>query len=284
MEYFSAFYSRLIQLVFLLTCLLAYNQANADLFMSSSELIHEKGKIVEEHKRLAKKLTDISGANIKLTNPRNWPMYTKTILGEEYDLMFANASISAYSIPYENALDVYHLGSFPGYRTHHIVTYKDSDLKFIKDIKTKRLCARPPNKLSRVQAARAFTNPVLQPTIVEFKGQSQSTLQGLLDKRCVAAVISDKQLKKHQANPSKSPLKILKTLSKAPNPSILLSNRFTREQKEKIALYLYSPNFAKEFKLLFDYYSDSSEIRTLKPMDKVEHKPFNILAGVSWGW
>lgn len=261
---------------------------HAQVIMTSSDLIGEPKEIVEEHKRLAKKVTGIIEMQTDLDVARSWHTYTRKIFGEEYAILIAGAHITAYSIEYsahEISLDFYKIGRFPGFNQTNLVVRDSSPIKSINDIKNyQALCVNTPNTLSRIQIMHTFENPVSQPRLVEVTGKSENRIQAYLNKRCDAAVINTESLETYNNNATNTEkLRSIYSTEKAPNESILVSKRLTPEQREKLSQYFLSPDFFREFPKLFDYYGHKGS--GLVPVTEEEHAPFNrLLRGAVWGW
>lgn len=258
--------------------------AKAGFLMSSSELVYEKGPIIAAHQRLAAKLATLLNDKVTLHLPPNWQKYTKTILGEDYDIYFAAEHVTAYALPYQNAIHPYLVGSFAGERQNLVLTKTSSNINSIKDVDHKRLCTRTQNSLGRVQAANTFTNPVMPPIIVEVRGKLKPILPLLMSDKCDVAIVAKREYASLNAAAQKQ-LRIVHSFNPAPNISILLSHRLTKEQQEMLRDYFVSAAFATEFGDLFEFYvSDNQAANKVIPIDEEAHAEFDILIGNSWGW
>lgn len=262
--------------------LFTFVSAQADIILVSPDTIYVKdNNLIQQHRALAKKVSELIGVNATFKQVDSWPVVSKLVLGEEFDILIAPAHIAAYTAELSNNLFMHYIGKFDGSVTYHLVVNADSRFTKTNDLLTSTICVETENKLSRNLVMLPFVNPVLQPKLIEIE---LDKAVASLDTRCDAVTMEDAKYQHYNSTHDKK-LRSIHTTATAPNAAMMTSTKLRTEYREKLSLYFNSPQFAADFPLLFEYYAINGGKQILPIKDAMlEYGKFNLLPGVAWGW
>lgn len=181
-------------------------------------------------------LSQVIGKTVVYRYSDNWLSYSKDMTTDVYDIVFDGPAFNGWRI--EN------LGHTPLVRLPEdfvfvIITKAGNDnLKQVKDLAGRLICAHAPPNLGTLTLLSQFDNPAREPVIVETKGWDNA-YKALIDGKCAATVLPLKNLGKYDNGATKQ-TKILYQHKPMPNQAFSVGPRIAPELYNKIIQALLS--------------------------------------------
>ncbi|MBI3546301.1 MAG: PhnD/SsuA/transferrin family substrate-binding protein [Gammaproteobacteria bacterium] len=209
---------------------------------SGAELVFSappRGTYQEEvaiYKPVVDFLSKVIGKTVVYRYSDNWLSYSKDMTTDVYDIVFDGPAFNGWRI--EN------LGHTPLVRLPEdfvfvIITKADNaNLKQVKDLAGRLICAHAPPNLGTLTLLSQFDNPAREPVIVETKGWDNA-YKALMDGKCAATVLPLKNLGKYDSGSTKQ-TKILYQHKPMPNQAFSVGPRIAPELYNKIIQALLS--------------------------------------------
>lgn len=251
---------------------------NALLLTATPTLAPEKAESV--YKPIAELLAESLGVPVEFEYTDDWQKFSYNVLASEYDLIMAEPHIIAYVSSPDSNLSMNVPIKLDATTRFHVVVRSNSPYKTLKDLGSARICMRPSPNFSGVMIKREFSNPVIQPVVIEIKGGFDAVYSYFKKKRCHAAVINEntyQQLKK-----SGEVIRSVHETLDSPSLALAISQRVSSNDKKVISDTLINRENALFIEPLVEQYTEKKA-----PFVKTqfsEFESFNILPGVVWGW
>ncbi|WP_455203153.1 PhnD/SsuA/transferrin family substrate-binding protein, partial [Kaarinaea lacus] len=168
------FWLRLAVLGLYVWCFGFASFASAELILSAPP--RENPSVGEKlYGPLASHLTELLGEKVVYQHPHNWLEYQRDIRRGVYDIVFDGPHFVSWRLEHLKH-DV--LVKLPGTLEFVVVIHDDNDeIKSMKDLIGKKVCAIPPPNLATLTLIEQFNNPVRQPIIWGVNGGFMSVFQ-----------------------------------------------------------------------------------------------------------
>lgn len=226
---------------------------------------------------VAEYLSKVIGRTVVYKRPGNWGVYQGLMQKGAYDIVFDGPHFNSWRTQNSQHNVVVKV---PGDHVFVVLVKKDNDnLREIKQLAGRSLCAHAPPNLGTLTALNEFDNPARQPRIVNIDGW-RSIYDGMLAGKCVAAVIPIKKLEQFEKETGPRS-KIIFRGGTLPDNAISVGPRITPVEQEKVARALLSADGEKATARLREKYAQG------KPFAAATNKEF---AGLStylkneWGY
>ena len=224
---------------------------------------------------IAEHLTQALGTPVTFEYADNWLTYQSRMQKNEFDIVFDGPHFVSWRMSKLGHTPVVEL---PGELQYVVVTRKENAVvSDLTDIPGRALCSPAPPNLGALIALYEFSNPVRQPILRNTKGFPQA-FEGLLQGKCVAAVIQAKQYEKLDKD-----LKAGRVVFKSkglPNQAISASPRLSTEQVVRMQQALMSDAGKQATRLLREEYNGQDFVSATED----EYRGHSILLKDSWGF
>ena len=225
-------------------------------------------KAAEIFQPIVEHLTRALGRKVVYKFSDNWLTYQSGMHKDAYDIVFDGPHFVSYRMALHGHVPVV---KAPGDSVLVIAAHKDDDnIKDLKNVAGRGLCAPAPPNLGTLTALAQFDNPARQPRLVDTKGFPQA-YEGLRNKKCAAAAIQLKILEKLD-NEHKI-AKVLFTSKPLPNQAISASPRLSDAERAKLAEALLSGAGQQATKKLREEYN----VKEFVPAKAEEYEPHHVL-------
>lgn len=216
------------------------------------------------------------GKKIVYKHSDNWLSYQDEMRKGAYDLVFDGPHFISWRMV---KLGHEPLAKLPGKLTFVVVAKKDNEkVTSLKDLAGRLVCGLAPPNLATLTMYVQFDNPVRQPLIVEvasFKAAYENLVKG----KCVGAVMPIGIF--NGLDKDKSAAKVLYKSEGIANQGFSASNRFTPEQKAKMAEALVAPEAKVKMAKFFENYNKDKD---LAKAVKTEYEGVAVLLKDVWGF
>lgn len=167
----------------------------------------------------------------------NWLAYQKRMLEDRYDLNFDGPHFVGWRLVAADHSVVAKLAE----KHVFVIVVRDDEVRIKKptDLAGRGICAHAPPNLGTLVLLSQFTNPARQPRIVETKGWD-GAFYGMMDGKCLATVLPDKNLAKFEKESGKK-AKIIYTHPVLPNQALTAGPRINETLRGRIEAALSSP-------------------------------------------
>lgn len=255
------------------------NSARADLVLSAPprESAEEARRTYEP---LAKFFTEMIGEQVIFVQPRDWLEYATEMRNGKYDILFDGPHFAAWRIKHLRHVSLVKL---PGTMDFVVLARADDPrINKLRDLVALSVCGLPSPNLGTMTVMAQFTNPVIQPDILETKGSFDDVIKAFLDGNCRAAIVRDTVFKK-LSETEKSQFKVIFKSPPFPNQTVTVAASIKPKIRQKLTAAL---TVKKEFapaEILFNEFSKHAKF--FIPAQTAEYRGMEtILEGVVWGW
>lgn len=265
-----------------LTALVIYMLAipcQASLLLTATPTLSVE-KAHDIYKPVAALLTDALGIPVEFGYTENWQEFSYKVLANEYDMILAQPHIAAYVSSPDSNLFMDVPVRLDQNTRFHVVVDESSAAEKLKDLSYSRICMRPSPNFSGVIIKREFSNPVIQPVVIEVNGGFDEVYQRFKRKRCQAAVINDDTYQR--LNTAGEAIRSIYTTPDSPNLALAVSTRIPPPDMEIISNALKNAGNIEKLSPLFKHHANKKALFVSTRQKELE--PFNILPGVVWGW
>jgi len=190
---------------------------------------------------VAEYLSTVLGKKVVFKNAGNWGVYQGLMQKGAYDIVFDGPHFNSW-----RADRAQHnvLVKIPGEHIFVILVRKENNkIHELKQLAGRTLCAHAPPNLGTLTALNEFTNPLRQPIIVNIDGW-KNIYAGMMDGKCVAAVIPLKKLEQFETDTGRQ-TKIVFRGATLPDNAISAGPRLNAQEQETITRALLSPEGEK---------------------------------------
>lgn len=194
--------------------------------------------VVDGNKRfgpMAEYLTQVLGRKVIYRHPGTWGGYQSDMQRDEYDLVFDGPHFVSWRIDKHRH---HALVKLPGeFRYIGFVRADNTEINGIDDFSGQPVCVHAPPNLGTLMLLSEFDNPSRQPSIVITKGYDK-IFKGVLEGRCVAAMLPRKHLQKHDKDGTQT--RVVYEHRPAPEQALTAGWRISPSLREKIVNALVS--------------------------------------------
>lgn len=229
---------------------------------------------------VAKLLSEKLNIDIDFQYDGNWQEFTKHLFADEYHVIVTEPHVAAYLADVKSNLAMILPLRLEGDVFFHVVVNGDHKATSLKSLRSRRICMLPSPNFSGVMIKKEYSNPVVQPVVVEVKGDFNNIYQRFQEGLCEAAVIDDETYQNALAQGDF--IRSVHTTVKAPNVGLVLSERVSVPDRAVIVKALTNVENSSVLQPLAAAYGSDQETFTIT--DGEIFRPFNILPGVVWGW
>lgn len=232
---------------------------------------------------IAEHLTQVLGVKVEYVHPGNWLNYQREMRNDKYDIVFDGPHFIAWRVA--------HLGhealvKLPG-KLQFMLVYDKNGEKFSHpdDLIGKRICGISPPNLSTLSVLDYYRNPVRQPMIKGVNGGMGKVHKTLFSKKagCKAAVLRTAFYNKKLAQDQRDNLNTLFKSKSMPNQGISVSQRVSKQVKEKIRKELTIGQGVVSTRGVLKRFGGKA--KSFIPTDAKEYAGHNmLLEGVIFGW
>ena len=266
--------------------LCAYSLVSAILFVSAAmaeeEYIftappRETGENeTEVYQPIADYLSRATGKKIVYKHSDNWLSYQDGMRKGTYDIVFDGPHFVSWRMAHLKHVP---LAKLPGNLAFVVAVRKDNNrINNIKDLAGRSVCGMAPPNLATLTLYNQFDNPARQPLIMEVRS-FELAYQGVIDGKCMAAVMRDQLLNK--LNKDKDAVRVIFRSPGVPNQAFSAGPRFSKEDRNKMAEFLLSPEARARLPQFFGRFSKDKD---LLPAQETEFRDLLVLLKDSWGF
>ncbi len=252
--------------------------ANAELLLSAPP--RESAEDAENiYGPIAKVLSEATGERVQYVHAVNWIEYSESMRKGKYDIVFDGPHFAAWRMKHLGHVPV---AKLPGSLIFDLVV-KESDEKARRpqDIKSSSICALAPPNLGAMAILTQFSNPVIQPTIVESQ-DLKAVMEGFKAGKCRAAVVPEQFMKKMPEDARKK-FRVLFTSPVYPDQTVTVGPKVNEKERAEIADLLVAPKgLPAASKLLAIYTKQATHFEPVKTPDYDGLE--DLLEGEIWGW
>lgn len=192
-------------------------------------------KAQETYEPIAALLSQVIGKPVVPRYIDNWLTYQKEMKADAHDIVFDAPAFIGWRVAKFGHVPLVRLR---GDLTFSVIVNKDErHIQQMKDLAGRPVCAFPPPNMATLFFQDQFNNPARQPRVVHIDN-FKDAFQGLLAKRCQAAVIPAVMVQKLDPN---GIMRVIHQSARYPNPGFAASPRVSPELRNKIAAALLSP-------------------------------------------
>lgn len=194
---------------------------------------------LKNYQPLVDYISGVIGREIIIKPAANFFEYSKNMRKGDYDIVFDGPHFINWRI---KKLGHSVVAKQPGELHFSIIVKKDSNIKKLRDLWAKRVCAPPAPHLGTLTLIDLYKNPIREPVIAAVSGFKEG-LKCLRSGKGVAALVRDKYwLKKAD----QSGLRVLHvTTRKMPARGLSVNSRINKRAQKKIMRALTSKEGAK---------------------------------------
>ncbi len=260
----------------LLTALLLdVRSAQAEEFVFSAPPRGTEQEEIEVYKPIADALSEATGKKIVYRFPGDWLSYQSLMQKGELDIVFDGPHFIAWRM---QVLGHEPLAKLPGKLGFVVVTRRDSDkYQDLKDLAGRTICALAPPNLATLTMQAQFDNPARIPYLVEVKSFKEAYEEAMKGRRCVAAVLRDKEFEKFD----KGQAKVLWRSRGVANQGFSVGPRLGAEDREKIAKVLLSADAKTRFTAFFDLFNKGKD---LERATRADYEGLHVLLKDVYGY
>jgi len=200
---------------------------------------------VEDAKALygpvAEYLSSVLGRKVTFKHGGNWGVFQGLMQKGAYDLVFDGPHFNSWRIT-NSQHNV--LLKVPGDHVFVVLVKKDNDrIRELRQLAGRALCAHAPPNLGTLTALNEFDNPARQPVIVNIDGW-KNIYQGMIDGKCMAAVIPLKKLEQFEKKGGRQARVIFRGAT-MPDNALSAGPRISPAEQKTIVQALLSPEGEK---------------------------------------
>lgn len=228
---------------------------------------------------LVEKLSEILGTQVVYHQATGWFDYANKMRSGYYDIIFDGPHFAAWRVKNLKHKPIVEL---PGTLEFYLIGNKsDESLTKLRNLAGKKVCGMLSPHLGTSLVLDYFTNPVVQPSIIEIEGGMKQVYQAFKKGVCRAAILRNAAYNRLPKD-AKADLKILLRTRALPNQTITISKRL-HNNADEIATFMTSKEGAVAAKNLLSRYSKKAKY--FEKTDKNKYAGIeNLLEGVVYGW
>lgn len=227
---------------------------------------------------LAEYLSKVLDETVAYKHPGSWSRYQRDMRADKYDIIFDGPHFMSWRMKKKDHTPVARL---PGNLSFVlIVNADDSEIKEVKDLVNKKVCAISPPNLSTLTILAQFGD-VGTPKLKTITGGMGNVFDAFKKNECRAAVLRAKLYKTKLSDADRASTKIIFSSEPVPNQGITVSGRIPKASRENIALALIGKN-SGTVKILKRF---APKEDTMIPVSSGDYEPYyKLLSGVIIGW
>ncbi len=230
----------------------------------------------EVYQPIADYLSKATGKKIVYKHSDNWLSYQEEMRKGSYDLVFDGPHFVSWRMA---KLQHVPLVKLAGNLAFVVIVRKENDrINEIKALAGRVVCGMAPPNLATLTLYNQFDNPVRQPLVMETQSFTLA-YQGMIDGKCVAAVMRDQMFNK--LNKDKDAARVIFRSPDVPNQAFSASPRIAAEDQAKITEALLSPKARLQLAQFFSRYSKDKD---LIPANNSEFSNLQVLLKDTWGF
>ena len=187
---------------------------------------------------LADYLTNLLGEKVVYKHPENWLRYQRSIKRDEFDIVFDGPHLASWRVKHHGHTPLMML---TGSLVFFYIAKKDNNqINGPKDFAAQKICVMPPPNLTSLVMLSHLDGPATEPVIKSIKGGFKNVAKGLLDDKCVGAVVPAGFYKKKMSDEERNQLKVVYKSTPLSNQVLTASNRISADNIQKIIASLSS--------------------------------------------
>lgn len=231
---------------------------------------------------LAAHLSKLTGMNIVYKHPGDWVKYQRDMRRGLFDIVFDGPHFASWRIKYKEHVPV---AKLPGTLRFYLVVMKTSEaINKPKNLAAKKVCVLAPPNLSSLILLALTDGPAREPVLESIDGGFDDVYQGLVNKKCEAAMLPDRLVDKKLTEQQRAELKIIYTSETLPNQVITVSNKFSVAQQQQITNDLTQGEGVAITQPLITVFGDKGTTAFVNVLEG-EYKGYSILLeGAILGW
>lgn len=261
----------------LLSSLLAILPAAAEILFTAPprETPEDAAKI---YGPVADYLTEAIGEKVTYRHLSSWGLYQATMPKNQYDLVFDGPHFVAWRV---SQLQHEPLARLSGLLTFVVITKQDNpDYTDINTLKGHAVCGLAPPNLATLTLLEQF-GPAQQPLLIQTQSFREA-YQGVIDGKCIAAVLRDKMYHKLEGDTGRT--RVIFESSGFPNQAFTASANLSDAQKVRIISALLAPEAATRISGFLNKYSHGKGmVRATRAEYRGMEKPLQDMWGFELG-
>jgi ABC-type phosphate/phosphonate transport system substrate-binding protein len=179
-----------------------------------------------KYQPIAEHLSRVTGKRFVYRYAADWLSYSKNMASGAYDVVFDGPAFNGWRI---DRMSHTPLVKLPDDVVFVVVTRADGRIGQLKQLAGHRVCAIAPPDVGALALLSRFDNPARQPVIAEARSW-QEAHKGLIEGRCAASVMSQKNLEAIGLGA----MKVIYQHRPLPNYAFSAGPRLTPEMKDKV--------------------------------------------------
>lgn len=254
-----------------------FTPSNAEGFLFSAPPREDEQAANQIYGPIAEYLSKVLGRTVTYQHAGNWGAYQGMMQKGAYDIVFDGPHFNSWRV--EKAEHTV-LVKVPGDHVFLLLVRKGNDkIKETKQLAGRTVCAHAPPNLGTLTVLNLFDNPSRQPIIVNIEGWD-TIYQGLMDNKCVAAIVTQKAYTKLETVPGAA-TKALYRSDAMPDNAFSASSRLTIAEQQKIAAALLSPDGERATEALRQKYANG---KRLVATSNKEFIGYSVYLKNEWGY
>jgi len=231
---------------------------------------------------LADHLSGLLGERVSYQHPKNWLQYQRDLRRGVYDIVFDGPHFVSWRLAH---LDHEVLVKLPGKLEFIIVSHSDDEnVKVVKDLIGKKICAIPPPNLATLTTIELFNNPVRQPIIWGVRGGFKKVFNVFNRGDCAAAVFRSAFYKKKLTELDRTNKTILYTSKPLPNQAISVGRNISKKSRIKIIRSLTLGRGKAALTPITKRFGGKKARPFIAAKNQDYKRHLNLLEGVVFGW
>lgn len=253
------------------------SSAQADLILTAPprELAYVGAK---DYGPLAEYLSKVLAEKVVYKYPGSWARYQRDIRSDKYDIVFDGPHFMSWRMKNHGHTPVARLTG----KLSFVLLAKadDSDIKEVKDLVNKKVCAISPPNLSTLTILTQFGD-VGTPVLKTVTGSMSDVFDAFKKDECRAAVIREKLYRMKLSDEDRASTKVIFSSEPVPNQGITVSSRVSETTREKIAMALIKESSGTA--QILKRFAPKED--TMIPANAEEYEPYyKLLSGIILGW
>lgn len=246
--------------------------ANALIIMSISPGLDE-AEYRELYQPIADELSEVIQEEVRLDYSGDWLTFSKRMRRGDFDLVIDGPHFIAWRL---RPINLGHRGlaQLAGSESYSLVTSRDSERQRLEDFNNVEICSRNSPAIGTVYFLSRFTNPVLQPRIIQ-RESGEASLEAMVDGRCEAAIIRSDRISQSQG---------FRVVAKSPNfpkPGITIRSNMPSSVQDLIRDYFVgNEEAAQKLSRNWEFEEDAA----IEPFEVSRFETVDLLTAKIWGW
>ena len=222
---------------------------------------------------VADELTEILEEEVRLDYSGDWLTFSKRMRQGDFDLVIDGPHFIAWRV---QAINLGHRGlaQLAGTESYSLVTSRDSKRNRLEDFNNVEICSRNSPAIGTVYFLSQFSNPVLQPRIIQ-RESGEEALEAMVDGRCEAAIIRTDRVSQSQG------FRIVEQSPDFPKPGVTVRSNLPPYVQDLIQEYFVgNEEVAEKLSRNWQFNDEAS----IEPFEPARYEPVDLLTAKVWGW